>query len=286
MANAWDVLLQNAQPGNQAPVMVPKSEDFDSLYGLNEQPGDSDATKFAKSLQSAMLRNSAQGRETSQELIKSKLAAQMQIQVAQAQKQLEQQYPTYQAHMTPWGGILSFNPTTGATTEAYAGDPEAKEAFSAKYAAEAAKDKFAASPEGMALMKNQEQAKLDLTKAQTGEANAMAAIRPAQALSYERRGIPEPKPWTTEDDQRVQESVYERNGYGKGTLARQIDATGKKAQALQPLVDQAIAQARAARQQEIAQYRTNPGGGPRGAAAPQSSGEVPDLSDLLNPINQ
>ena len=171
----WQALLNDTP----TPVDTVRDPMFDQLMGFSEDPNDSGITSFMKGLQSSMARNSPQGRDLTSEIAKVRLANEMQMQLMQQKIALAKQYPEYKVVNTPYGANL-INPYDPNDVHSVEAVPGAKDAYAAKLAADTAENQFKASPEGMGLLKQQEQGKVDLQKAQVGYYNSRPDLVAAQ----------------------------------------------------------------------------------------------------------
>lgn len=276
MANAWDALLASAQPGSGVMTDSAPNPEYDNLMGLAPTANDDPVTAGLKQANSIIQRNTPEGRSLTMEIAKSKLANQMAIQLEQAKIDLAKANPEYDPHVTPWGGIVMTTKYSPDVTESYGGAEGAKDAYTAKLAAETATSKTQASPEYQAAALAEETGKPALQTAQTAAANAMPGLREAMinrdnALANSKTA---PKPWTTEDSKKVTDTMFEQMG------------VPTKPDAFWDLRNPGVREkATAAAQAEIAKQQAARTSGSAGAPAPAPTGPAPDISNLLNLSN-
>lgn len=279
MANAWDALLQPARPISTGP-----NPDYDQAMGINTNTGD-DLQNALGQLQSIQQRNTPVGQAMTMEIAKEKMANQLALQLMQQKMQLQRQYPEYQAHPTPWGSVLMVNPYNPDDSKEVGGFAGAKDTYIAAQQAGMAKDKaqtaIMSDPSYVQNQLDESKAKVDLTRAQTGEAQAMAALRPAQvqaqlalAGNRETKG----NDLSEKDITDITNRIYTANDFDPKKPFTAPD--GVTASSLQPKVDAAIAAERARRQSNKLQTSTG-----AGLAAPAAQATPPDLSGLMQPLS-
>lgn len=200
MANAWDALLNS----NAQPVNMPTADLKESL-GYGDDPNDDTATRFSKGLAASLYANSSSGRELTGELAKQRMAAKIALQLEQQKMQLAQQYPDYSSVVhAPNGAVIGFSPKGGQQTTIVPGSDLGQQA----YEAEMRKKVAEGDPDVLTAGKQEAQAKVDLTKAQTSNQLAMPELRTAQALLAATRagavGQPKPPKPVTYKDARTQ----------------------------------------------------------------------------------
>jgi hypothetical protein len=261
--------------GPAAPTDPIANPDVDQAMGYAPNENDDAATSFGKAFQSAMFRNSDEGRTLATQLAKEKLANQLAMQLEERKLQLAKQYPTYEHFAT--------NPITGATT-----------GFT-KFGASAVLNELSADQQGMMKSKFEaEQAKASAdAKEATSRGNYYDAISSPKALEADQKvktmqaqaalataragavGHPVVKPLSPADEERVQkiamQNVYPGYVPGKHYSNRQFDADQKAGIAEQKIKDEAD------RVRQTFQPQGNSGLGTPSAP--------PDFGNLLAPLN-
>lgn len=275
MANAWDALLQPARPISTGP-----NPDYDQAMGINTNTGN-DLQDALGQLQSIQQRNTPVGQAMTMEIAKEKMANQLALQLMQQKMQLQRQYPEYQSHPTPWGSVLMVNPYDPSDNKEVGGFEGAKDTYIAQEKAKAADANADAVIKGdPSYASNQlaeSKAKLGLIQAQTGEANAMASLRPAQALLYGARtdaAAQKDTELSETDKTKIQQRVMAKYGYNP-LRPFGIDDDQKAAM---------LAEITSETQKEAA---AKAAGSPRsaGLAAPAAQATPPDLSGLMQPLS-
>lgn len=181
-AAPWQALL-NATP---APIDTVDNPIFDQLMGFGQTPGDDGITSFMKGLQSGMARNTPQGQQLTQEIMKSKLANQMQMQLMQEKIQLAKDNPEYKVVNTPWGANL-INPLNPDDTHAIPNAPNAQQAYQAQLQANMVKNQYESSPAHLASMQAQDTTKPQLMQAQANFYNQRPGLLAAQEQANNAR---------------------------------------------------------------------------------------------------
>lgn len=273
MALPWQT-----QEGPNEPVNTARDPEFDKMYGVEESPNDSGPQAFVKSLQSSLLRNSAGGRETQQQMIKNKLAVQLQTQLMQAKIELEKANPEYSAHPTPWGSVIMIDPRNPSNNKEVGGFAGAKDAYISKMGAEKAANDLAADPEVIGAKKKEALLQPDKTAAETEYYKNRPAVEQAQVNLANRR---------IDDAQRTQADKDRGPAPNRKDVEKEVYAE-MQIDPNKPFMNDAGALLKASQEIEnrynkrLKDWRAGSTGA-QGVAAPTASkGPAPDLSKLTN----
>lgn len=276
----WQALLNDTP----TPVDTVRDPMFDQLMGFSEDPNDSGITSLIKGFQSGMARNTPQGQALTMEIAKQRLANQMQMQLMQQKIELAKQYPEYKVVNTPYGANL-VNPYDPNDVHSIEAAPGAKDAYAAQLAASTAENQFKASPEGMGLLKQQEQGKVDLQKAQVGYYNTRPDLVAAQIDAAKAKaqleangGVKAMQGMAYKDA--VARAVADLTGVAGTDSMSSLMASTKLQKMMQ--ADPSIRDQFQQRVQQYMQPKTSGLGGSPQQQQPNTTG-IPDLSNLMNP---
>lgn len=256
--------------------------DFDRAMGYDIKDSDSAGTGFMKGLQSAMSRNTPEGKQLTFDIARQKLSAQLQMQLKQQQYDFAKTHPTFVHYsQTGLGGILAFD-EYGNKQVLQPDIPGMAEAKVAEQTAATKKAQMEADPDILAAQKSNAllapqmtQSKIDDDKARAGlvpsEIARNNAIASLNTNKQNNVGTTPRKYMSQKDafDDAAMQIVGDKPG-GK-IYQRALRDTDKGPQ----LLNQINQKAQELYQQDQSQAPRRGGG----IAAPQAA---PDMSNLMN----